>query len=478
MTSATRIFWLVLALALLISRSAHVDILWADEDYHLAAGIQILRGKMLYRDIWYDKPPLTALLMTLFGAWPGWPLRIFSVLLDVATAVVAFRFASQFWTPRAGYAAAALYGFFQIFYHAHTVIPLEPDSVMILPHLAAVYLAWRGKGLWSGTIAGIACLINTKGLFVLLACIALNPSGWLAILAGCSLPLALTGFWLHLAGAWNDYLQQVWRWGFLYAENPPAESVLARIARFASWQGFHAALWIGALAALARATTPAWPWRLAIWLGLSVGAACVGWRFSPRYFDQTIPPLVILAAGGIAAIWTRRIGQIALIIAVTVPLIRFGPRYVLLLTDDAVGRKHEWRDIAMDQESREGAELVQKISKPGDTVFVWGYRPNVVTYTRLPIAGQFWDSQPVTMVPADRHLGESTALDAEWSRENQRILARTSPTILVDGLSAYNPKLAIQNFPLLTDWFRGYCKAGDSIRGITIYRLCGTTNSR
>ena len=69
-------FWVSLTGVLLLSRLCHVNILWADEDYHLAAAIQMLHGKMLYRDLWYDKPPLSALVAVLFGAWPGWPLRI------------------------------------------------------------------------------------------------------------------------------------------------------------------------------------------------------------------------------------------------------------------------------------------------------------------------------------------------------------------------------------------------------------------
>ena len=78
-------FWASLTGVLLLSRLCHVNILWADEDYHLAAAIQMLHGKMLYRDLWYDKPPLSAMVALLFGAWPGWPLRIAASLLAAAS---------------------------------------------------------------------------------------------------------------------------------------------------------------------------------------------------------------------------------------------------------------------------------------------------------------------------------------------------------------------------------------------------------
>ena len=51
-------FWVSLCALVLASRMSHVNILWADENYHLAAGIQVLAGKFPYRDFWYDKPPL------------------------------------------------------------------------------------------------------------------------------------------------------------------------------------------------------------------------------------------------------------------------------------------------------------------------------------------------------------------------------------------------------------------------------------
>jgi hypothetical protein len=38
-TSASRVFWFALAALLLFSRAANVNILWTDEDYHLAVGL-------------------------------------------------------------------------------------------------------------------------------------------------------------------------------------------------------------------------------------------------------------------------------------------------------------------------------------------------------------------------------------------------------------------------------------------------------
>src|SRR5258708_11217502 len=104
-------FWVSLTGILLLSRLCHLNILWADEDYHLAAGIQMLHGKMLYRDLWYDKPPLSALVSLLFGAWPGLPLRVAGGLLAFASCAAAYHFASRLWSRREGFCPARLLAF-------------------------------------------------------------------------------------------------------------------------------------------------------------------------------------------------------------------------------------------------------------------------------------------------------------------------------------------------------------------------------
>ncbi len=82
--SIIRKFFAALFAITLALRLCHSHLLWPDEDYHLAAAQQLLRGKMLYRDLWYDKPPLAALTYAIIGAPTGWPLRLFDSLLDTS----------------------------------------------------------------------------------------------------------------------------------------------------------------------------------------------------------------------------------------------------------------------------------------------------------------------------------------------------------------------------------------------------------
>jgi hypothetical protein len=139
-----------------------------------------------------------------------------------------------------------------------------------------------------------------------------------------------------------------------------------------------------------------------------------------------------------------------------VPLVRFGPRYALLARDLIAGRPHRWVDIAMDQDCRRAAQLARQWSKPGDTLFVWGFRPELYVYTELPAATRYLDSQPLTGVPADRHLTEWQPVETESTRARRADLARTHPTLIMDGLGPFNPHLAIGTYSDLRPWLAQY----------------------
>jgi len=306
------------------------------------------------------------------------------------------------------------------------------------------------------------------------------PAGWVLLLAGFLLPNALLLAWLLSQHAFAAYLESVWRWGLLYAGAPPGDSpVESALLRARNWFGFHASLVMAASWYWIRAKESALRWRILAWAAISLAAAGVGWRFSPHYLNQMLPPLAIAGSRGIVLLAAetrmtlRRIAVAALLAVALVPMVRFGPRYFLLAADDLAGRPHAWRDVALDQESREAAARIKTLAKDGDTLFIWGYRPNLVVYTRRPVASRMWESQPLTGVPADRHLTDSGSVDPEWARLNRQELIRSSPSLIVDGLSAYNPRLDIQHYPDLATWLKPYCLVGGGrIGGIGIYRLC------
>jgi len=462
----TRIFFAALFLLLLAARLCHIEILWAEEDLPMAAAQQMQFGKTLYRDVWFDKPPLLASLYLAWGVRTGWLLRLAGALYALAACALAFGFAQDLWGVYEGVWAAELLGFFLIFDFPSAVIPLAADLTMLVPHLAAVWLAYRGRAFWSGAIAGIAFLFNTKALFVLAACAVWSFPAIGLLAAGFLLTNAIACASLAWAGALIPYLDQVWRWGFLYAGSTFVEHPLRNgIVRTADWLGFHAALVLAAWNG--RSDTSSINWKLAAWATLSFAAAIVGWRFFPRYFFQLLPVLAIAASRGMVLLKRKQVLVAALLL---IPLVRFGPRYVLLARDLISGHQTEWRDVAMDRDSRAAARIVRQMAGPQDTLFVWGFRPELFIYTRLPAGTRFLDSQPLTGVPADRHLTQSAPVSAPFTEANRQELVRSHPTIVMDGLSLYNPSLAMQQYPDLRPWLAHYREISRT-QTIVIYRL-------
>jgi hypothetical protein len=204
-------------------------------------------------------------------------------------------------------------------------------------------------------------------------------------------------------------------------------------------------------------------WRVTGWLVLSLMAVAAGWRFFPRYYFQLLPVMALMAARGYVLLGRRRAVLLALLL---IPLMRFGPRYVTLANDLLHDRQAEWSDLVMNQDSRAAADRIDR----GGTLLVWGYRPDIFAYTRMPAGSRFLDSQPLTGVLADRHLTRSDVAAPELAARNRRELIQTRPTWIVDGLGPLNPALAITNYPDLRDWLAGYQEAGRT-RYTIIYRL-------
>ncbi|MBL8240951.1 MAG: hypothetical protein JNM66_26255 [Bryobacterales bacterium] len=442
-----RAFYGVLFAVVLLLRLCHRDIVWVEEGYPLAAAAEMLRGKVLYQEVWFDKPPLFAGLYMLWGAAAGWPLRVAGALYVLLSAWAVGRVARELWTVREERLAAALTGFFLTFGIPATVMVLGPDLMLIPLQAAAVLAAWRGQALAAGLMAGFGMLMNGKMLLLLPAvCVAR--------------PLWLVGFvapQLILLPVAQAYWLEVWSWGAMYSRDTFVDNPLMEgLRRTGNWVGFHSAIVIGAVFAL-REERGKWRWLL--WLGCGLAAVVAGFRFVPRYYFLLLPPLLILGARGLAQ-GRRRF----LLLLLLIPLIRFGPRYGQLGADVAQGRAHEWRDLAMEQDSRAAARLLRG---SGD-LLVWGYRPEIYAMSGKPAGTRFLDSQPLTGVLADRHLTDARPTAEGVARANRTELAKTKPRWIVDGLGPYNPALAITQFADLREWLAAYREAGRT-EGCVVY---------
>jgi hypothetical protein len=452
---------LCLVLVVFASRLCHLDVIWIEEAYGLAAAREMLAGKALYRDIWFDKPPLYALVYIFWLAQDGWPLRVGGSLFVLLGCALAYRFARDKWGPDEGVAAAGLLGFYLTFGIPSAVIALAPDLLMVVPHIAAVCFAWREKPLIAGMLAGVALLCNPKGVFVLAACFMCAPRSFIRLSVGFVLPNALA---LALLDA-RSYWEQVWSWGFRYSADTFIGNPLTEAAvRTMNWAGFHAVLVVtGAAVYLWRERN----WRFLLWMGVSMAAVVTGWRFFPRYYFALLPVFVLTGARGLCLLTPR--WRAAVLALMLIPAIRFGPRYVQLARDGG----ERWSDLALMHDSRRAAKLLDSTNE--STLLVWGYRPDVFIFSGLSAGTRFLDSQPLTGVLADRHLRESRPTLPDIAARNRQELMRSYPSFIVDGLGPLNPELAITQFQDLQPWLARYEVIGRTELSV-VYRLLAPPN--
>jgi hypothetical protein len=327
-----------------------------------------------------------------------------------------------------------------------------------VPHLAAILCAHRKRPFLAGLFCGVAFLFNAKGLFVMAVCAVWLPGVLLPLAAGSGAVLGVAAIAGWASGGLVGYWQQVWEWGWIYAAGSPVTHPLRLgVVRTLHWLGFHAALALGTAIALARGSRED-RWKLGSWLILSFAAVCLGTRFAPHYYLQLLPALVVAGARGFVLAYThyRRSAFALACLALVVPLVRFGPRYALLARDQFNGRAVTWRDAALDLDSQKVAAVIRSNKRSGDTLAVWGYRPDMYVYSRLTTASRFWDSQPLTGVPADRHLQAAAPIYVSEALHNRDEFVRSHPVWFVDGLGLLNPHLAPAEFPEMREWLKNY----------------------
>ncbi len=435
--------WMCLiAVVVVAMRLRHSSILWADDDLPLAAAMQVFRGKTLYRDVWFDKPPLVAWTYLLWGARSGVVLRLAGAAYVIAVAIAAWWIARRRWSEREGIFAALFAAFFLTFALPSAVIPLASDMLLILPHLLAIYFAWTDRPFWSGASAGIGLLCSSKAIFVLAACALWQWRSLALLAAGFAAPNAVACAWMWAHGSLGEFYKQAWQWGSIYASNTFVENpLLEGLKRTANWIGFQIALVVGAAFAIRRER------KMIAWIALAFGGVVLGFRFFPRYYFLLLPPMTLLAARG----WAKLNRPVALALLLAIPAVRFA--------------RIPERDLALDRDSRAVAAKLNE-----GTLFVWGFRPDIFIDSKLPAASRFLESQPISGVLADRHLFEAQPVRADFLEANREELTRSRPTWIVDGLGLLNPPLAIAAQPYLKTWLAQYDEFARTDFSI-VYRL-------
>lgn len=353
-----------------------------DAGAYLTVADAILAGKLPYRDIFDHKTPgiyytFAAALAATERSLPA--VQVVQLLAVAAMAGLLGWLGWRLWGRLAGGLALllALYGG-----AAYQGGHLTTEAWVALATAAALWLLLRRPGqppsisAWAlaGGLVGVSALFKQTGLFALLALAiwAVSIQGglrqvagrWLALAAGCALPLALTAVWFAAQGALADLGRDaVWINLTNYARAGLATLLRGNLANLRAFP----LLWLGVLLALffhppsPRRTTDGHAPTL-LWLALLAGLLPLSHRTYGHYLLQALPPAALLAAAGLAALWQRLADRPAARALAGVGLLALAlidlpawPRYLAYT-----------QDLARRQQTV--AAAVQTLSQPGEPI--------------------------------------------------------------------------------------------------------------
>jgi 4-amino-4-deoxy-L-arabinose transferase-like glycosyltransferase len=346
----------IIAIVSFVLRIFYAGHLYEDDGLWFAAAEEIVRGKALYREIYFDKPPALPLLYAglfwLFGAHII-VIRLFTIAYALSISAMLYLFGAHLYDKRTGLLAAAMFAFFSTTSASGHVQGLNTDFLMVLPYTAGAYFLVRSKtdsriwfALAGGVIIGVAIQVNPKGVFDLIffgLFVVVYPklkdeitsrNSLLLAAALVGLALGSVPFLAYIAAtqSLSYYWIYVWRWGASYAGYYPLWwSVSQGSLRSLNFFALNNTLLIALIVVLADTTKRVrrsgvfWPnvsrflggskarsgpdfWEehifrsditLLLWLLVSYTAVVLGGRFFSHYFFQILPALCLLGARGL-----------------------------------------------------------------------------------------------------------------------------------------------------------------------------------
>ncbi len=432
-------------------------------------GDQLAHGKTLYVDVWDVKPPgifwLYALATRLPGEFRG--VRAFDMLWTLATVAAVYALGRHLWGRAAGALAGGLYGMAYATASGYWNMA-QPDSFMVLPVMIGV-LMWdreprgaAGRGTFmAGRLFGFAFQFRPVVALLPAALAARDLLGAtdrkvaarrvVLMIGGAAAVVAATVLYLAVGGALDEYLYAQFRFAGQYARlgGPYSWDALTPGNFLSGMRG--SLMWFAASRLLLSAPALAAVFvggalradrgvrLVSLLLSVAVATVVIQAKFFVYHWHLAVPFAALLAAWTFREVWHElrarfaRAGATALAAAGVGGLLFFTPQ----ITDPWLG---EWRDSAhylrdpayrqiyIDRfglrghgaysykASEEVASYIRARTRPADTLFVWGYDPNLYLSAGRESASRFLSLLPLMPTFAPESWKQEFVRDLETRR--------------------------------------------------------------
>ena len=509
-------FFVALFLLLVWLRAPHPDLPIRDVDESVSALIAAswLEGGVPYRDAIDQRGPVTYLIYAaVFAATSVYDMAAVHwalLLLILGTCWVVFRLGRRLrpGAPGAalGYLAALLVAVASFTYRRSQMLAFHTEWPLMLFSALAMLLVFRGltRGRRRDLAAAGACFAvgflakqpgifdaGAAALFVLLwqqrrgalwSADTLRRAGHLA--AGFFAVLGLTTAYFAARGALGDFVLYYWTYNVEhYTAIVPWSERLAALDPFHHGRHYLTAnplLLVGAAASIAAAAS-AWIRHrrtdgrllLALWFLFGWFGASYSGRNFGHYFIQIVAPACLLTAWAGVDAWRALAPRLqrwrgradlavagraalaaALVLGLAMPLVRFG--------GEIAGRTL-WTERPMPRERARLLEAIRARTAPEDSIFVWGYYPELYVLAPRRPASRYSNANYLTgMLPWENHQpGVDTSahvVPGAWDVLMAELEA-VRPPLIVDtavGDHRYYAKYPIAAFPRLRDFLDRY----------------------
>jgi 4-amino-4-deoxy-L-arabinose transferase-like glycosyltransferase len=348
-------FFIALLCVTVLLRIFYAGHLYHDDGFWIVTAQEILQGKAIYREIYFDKPPILPLLYAslfkLFGTHLL-TIRLFTILYSLVTSVVLYLFGSWLYDQPTGKLAALFFTVFSTTYITGDMQGLNTDFLMVLPYTMAVFLFTKAilkpdnkNNRWQlicgGLLVGISFQINPKGIFGLIFfLLLLLIYSWITLGSDKNIPISATvsqltlwillvllgfivgtvPFWLYIIHqkAFSYYWNDVFVWGSQYTSYHSWYKIgKTAVRKTINYFAMNNTLFIALVFALVttireirryglqsiyseeRFRVLINPSLIAFsWLAVSFLALALGGRFYGHYFFQILPALCLIGSHG------------------------------------------------------------------------------------------------------------------------------------------------------------------------------------
>lgn len=483
-----------------------------DEAIYATTADAMVRGDLLYRDVVDHKPPLIyhvyRLGFDVLGRYATHGAHGLVVLSVLATAALLLAIKRADGDRRGGLIAAALFLIFSTTWHDYDALAANCELFVLAPQALAAWLLVRRRvqpqtlalDAAVGMLVGISALFKYQGMTFL--GVSVGVVAWQAwqgqlawrralVAAGVQMASALVPAALYLA--WCAHLGNaaaaVYWFLFNFSYVDAGLSGKDAVAR-ALWR----TMLVGGSALVPYALGLAGAWRALrslgrglrtrdaqpplssliglLWLATSAVAVCAGGRFFGHYFHLVLPPLCLLAAPHVSALWQRgRMVRGVLVASCTMPALFF---FALASVARPLAAALDEREPSYDGV----AARIAALTAEDERVFVWGNSPQLYILSRRSMGTRFsfcnymTGESPGTPTEDGVWDADRNQLPASWDMLFADLQAR-QPALFVDAAAAgwdgYD-KFPISRYPRLQRYVQQHYRLVERVRGVLLYR--------